>query len=160
MDAFQQEIQGFEQRRLNCVPVPKLWNAFHAKYQIEWTSVPFDVGSRPQIPQESGFYCFFIGLPPPTLPPVGYPVYVGKTERTLRVRFNEYLREQKDAKGRIRARKFLGIFEGELTFAFTAFNGTSAQIKEIETALHDALQPSYSDVGFSAEIRERRQAFQ
>lgn len=160
MDAFLQSIAGFEQRRLTCIPMPVLWMAFDAKYGFQWTNIPFGLASRDLIPKAPGFYCFFIGLPPSTLPPVGYPVYVGKTERTLRERYNEYLREQDKSAGRKRARKFLKIFEGELTFSYITFDGSPADVKAIETDLHDALQPSYSNTGFSADIRERRQAFQ
>jgi len=160
MDAFLMSQSSDELRRLNCLPVPSAWIAFGQKYKLSWTAVPFGPTTSAGVPTVPGFYCFFVGYPPGGLPPVGYPLYVGKTERTLRRRFGEYLREKNSPSGRGRVRKFLKVFEDEIMFLFAPFHGTAKQVKEIETALHDALRPPYSDVGFSAEVRQKRQAFQ
>ena len=159
MNAFLLGIGEDELRLVKMQPWPKRWADFHAKHALTWTHFTFAAGSRAAIPTVPGLYCFFVGLPPGSLPPVGYPMYVGKTERTLRLRFGEYLREQHDDLGRVRVRKFLNVFEGELYFSCTPFSGTPAQVKEIETDLHNALMPAYSDVGYSAEIRQKRQAW-
>ncbi|HEY0034197.1 MAG TPA: hypothetical protein VGB81_13100, partial [Devosia sp.] len=103
---------------------------------------------------------FFVGPPPATLPPVGYPMYLGRTSRTLRQRFREYLREQHDPTGRQHVRKFLNVFEGELSFMCTEFNGPYAQLVATERALLDAMMPAYSDSGYSAEVRAGRGAWQ
>ncbi|WAC59650.1 hypothetical protein [Brevundimonas sp. SL130] len=160
MDAFLQSLAEGEQRLVKCQPMPSRWMAFAAKHPFTWTHVPFSAATGEQVPQEPGFYCFFVGLPPASLPPIGFPLYVGKTERTLRTRFREYVREKDDDEGRVRARKFLKVFEGELYFSFTVFRGTPAEVKAIETELHNALMPAYSDIGYDADVREARQAWQ
>lgn len=160
MDAFMEELAGDEMRRIKCLPKPARWADFSAKRKLDWKHIEFTKANHPVVPDEPGFYCFVVGLPGTSLPPIGYPLYVGKTERTLKKRFGEYLREENSARGRIRIRKFLKVFKGELLFFYTDFHGTSAEVKEIETELHDALMPPYSDVGFSADVREPRGAFQ
>ncbi|WP_139370466.1 GIY-YIG nuclease family protein, partial [Xanthomonas axonopodis] len=147
-------------RRIDCVPKPARWAKFADKRKLDWKHTSFDKDSHPLVPEIPGFYCFVVGLPGTSLPPIGYPLYVGKTERTLRKRFGEYLREQDSERGRVRVRKFIKVFKGELLFFYTHFDGTPDEVKEIETELHDALMPAYSDTGFSAEVRESRNAFQ
>lgn len=87
-------------------------------------------------------------------------MYLGKTERTLRERFGEYLTEQGDPNGRVHVRKFLRVFEGELSFVCTLFDGSHEQVRAIETSLLDALMPAYSDSGYSAEVRAGKGAWQ
>ena len=160
MDAFLLGLAEDDHRLVKMQPWPKRWAEFHAKHQLVWAHYSFAPGSANEIPTTPGLYCFFVGLPPASLPPVGFPMYVGKTERTLRVRFAEYLREQDNEKGRVRVRKFLNVFKDELYFSCTSFVGTGAQVKELETDLHNALMPAYSDIGYSAEVRQKRQAWQ
>jgi hypothetical protein len=160
MDAFLEGLAGDEARRIDCVPKPARWADFSAKRKLDWKHIPFNKVNHAAVPEKPGFYCFVVGLPGTSLPPIGYPLYVGKTERTLRIRFGEYLKEEHSERGRVRVRKFIKAFQGELLFFYTDFHGTSAEVKEIETELHDALMPPYSDVGFSAEVRESRGAFQ
>lgn len=159
MDAFLDTLSADSLRQIRCNPRPALWAAFAAKYNFLWEHTQFDAANRDNVPLEPGFYCFVVGLPGASLPPIGYPLYIGKTERTLRTRFGEYLREKDDEKGRVRVRKFIKVFDGELLFFFTNFHGTPEQVREIETELHDALMPPYSDTGFSADVRARRNAF-
>lgn len=147
-----------EARRIVCQPVPKRWTDFCELHQLQWDRFSFNEASLDTIPAVPGFYCFMIGPAPSGLPPVGYPMYLGKTERTLRARFYEYLREQEE--GRVHVRKFLNVFRGELTFTCTSFRGDKDIVKSIETALLDALMPAYSDSGFSADVRAGRGAWQ
>lgn len=159
MDAFLEELSDEAFRRATFYPVPSRWSEFAAKYTFSWTHVTFDAAQALNVPDLPGVYCFLVGLPPTSLPPIGYPLYVGKTDRQLRTRFREYHAEKEDLGGRKRVRKMLTVFQGELVFSCVPFAGTAAERKQLETDLHDALMPPYSDIGFSAEIRQRRQAF-
>ena len=160
MDAFLAELTSDELRRITCAPHPRRWKAFGDLYSLEWDYVPFERAAARRVPNTPGVYCFYLGNPPRSLPSVGYPLYVGKTARTLRKRFGEYVDEQQSAGGRTRVRKFLKVFEGELYFSCAPFRGSPAEVRDLETALHDALMPSYSDIGFSAQVRSGRMAWQ
>lgn len=160
MDAFLEGLAEGRNRVVRCQPLPAKWAEFAQHHPFRWTNILFDAANIDQVPLTPGFYCFFVGLPPEALPPVGYPMYAGKTERTLRQRFREYLREKDENGGRVHVRTFLKVFEGELYFACTPFQGTSDEVRAIETQLLDALRPSYSDLGFSADVRAARQAWQ
>ena len=160
MKAFLEEIAGLELRKVVCQPIPARWTPFAGRTELQWRRYRFDVTTASHIPEEPGFYCFVVGPPPTTLPQVTFPMYLGKTERTLRIRFGEYLRERHDPAGRFHVRKFLQTFEGELDFMCTAFRGTHDQVVATERALLDAIMPSYSDSGYSAEVRAGRGAWQ
>jgi len=160
MKAFLEDVLGLEGRLITCQPIPARWAPFGQRNDLNWISVPFDAAQRDQVPLARGFYCFFVGPPPGALPAVGYPMYLGRTGRTLRTRFGEYLREQDDPGGRLHVRKFLNVFAGELTFMCTEFNGDDRALAETERALLNAVMPAYSDSGYSAETRAGRGAWQ
>lgn len=147
-------------RVIRCAPHPQRWAEFHSRHQIAWNYVPFDVSNTSQVPDEPGIYCFLVGPPQYSLPQVGYPMYIGKTERTLRKRFKEYIDEENDDKGRVRVRKFLKVFSGELVFASTIFKGSRKETLAMETEIMTAVMPAYSDLGFTATQRARRSAWQ
>jgi len=160
MQAFLDGLARLELRVISCQPIPGRWAAFALRTDLNWMSYPFEPGAIDTIPLSQGFYCFFVGPPPSTLPPVGYPMYLGRTRRTLRQRYREYLREQHEPTGRQHVRKFLNVFEGELTFMCTEFNGSYADLVATERSLLDAMMPAYSDSGYSAEVRAGRGAWQ
>lgn len=160
MKAFLEDIATLELRKITCQPVPARWASFHGRTDLQWQPFPFSAGALRRIPQQPGFYCFFVGPPPSCLPQVGYPMYLGKTERTLRTRFAEYLREQNEQSGRVHVRKFLNVFEGELMFMCTEFAGNHQEVLDTERALLDAMMPAYSDSGYSAEVRAGKGAWQ
>lgn len=160
MKAFLEGIAVDELRRIECQPFPARWAALAHRDELRWRAYPFEDAAAGRVPSEPGFYCFLVGPPPAALPQVGYPLYLGKTERTLRIRFREYLREQNDNTGRLHVRKFLNVFEGELTFMCTTFDGTHQEVIDTERALLDAMMPAYSDSGYTAEVRAGRGAWQ
>jgi hypothetical protein len=121
------------------------------------------------VPDSPGVYCFFVGHPHASVPPAGYPLYVGSTglskkqnavRRTLRDRFGDYLKEKDDPKGRLNIRLFLRTFAGEVTFLCSPGTLPADQMLELEKQLNDALMPPYSIRDFSGQIRRQRNAWQ
>lgn len=157
MDPFLESIAPLRLRVIRFQPVPSRWTAFAKRRDLNWQTQPFTDAVVDKIPTTPGLYCFFIGPPPSTLPPVGYPLYLGRSS-ILRRRFRQYLREANG--GRVRVREFLTTFKGELSFMYTEFKGTPAALVKTETALLDALMPAFSDSGYSAEVRAGRGAWQ
>lgn len=160
MRAFLEGLAGLELRLIRCQPIPARWVAFHSANALTWDEIPFNAQSLQTVPQVQGVYCFVVGPPPTSLPSVRYPMYVGQTKRTLRQRFQEYLRERDDPAGRYHVRKFLNVFDGELTFMCAQFSGTYQALVRMERDVMDAVMPAYSDRGYSAEVRAGRGAWQ
>jgi hypothetical protein len=149
-----------EARNITCAPYRTRWAEFNKDYPLLWNYVEFNKHSHPSVPNCPGVYCFFVGLPGISLPAVGYPLYAGQTERTLRIRYGDYLVEKDSKTGRVHVRKFLNVFWGEVLFAFAAFSGDREQVKTVERRLNDALMPVYSRNDFSADTRAKRGAWQ
>lgn len=159
MDAFFRELAE-ETRIIRTAVHPDRWGSFAASYQLQWSYIRFDVGSKKIVPRFPGIYCFHIGCSQSSLPVVGYTLYVGITGRTLRKRYTEYLREKNDPNGRFPVRKFLNVFEGELTFACAVVDPKSVDLDRLETDLGGALVPPYSRKDLPTRIKERRSAWQ
>ena len=103
MRAFLDEAEEHALRLITCQPIPARWTALAQRTDLNWQKIAFNGAELNSVPREPGFFCFFIGPPPSSLPPVGYPLYFGKTERTLRRRFAEYIQEQHDRASRPQA---------------------------------------------------------
>lgn len=107
------------------------------------------------LPQQAGFYCFYVGEPPERLPQVLYPLYAGETGN-IRRRYGDYLVEKNDPYGRLTVREMLTVFSGEVAFAYALFAGERAERLQIEKQLNDALMPWYGVKDFSAGVKRGR----
>jgi hypothetical protein len=151
MRAFYEDVAQLERRKITCQPIPARWPAF-ARHAMRWQKFPFSQTEAGRVPREPGFFCFFVGQPPASLPPVGYPLYFGRTESTLRRRFAEYIQEQQGVVSRPQVRDFLEIFEGELFFMCTTFNGSADEAAEAAREIREALQPAFGDSEYEASV--------
>jgi excinuclease UvrABC nuclease subunit len=86
---------------------PKFWED-PAKKLTEpgkWKKVKFTTANRARIPKESGIYCFVLQPKMHNFFETKYLFYIGKTNRTLWLRYKEYLNDQA-GKGKPRAKIF------------------------------------------------------
>lgn len=68
---------------------------------------------------------------------------------------------EKDARGgRLAVRKFLHVFEGDLTLVWSDIDPAVFDIIQLEKDFNDAMMPPYSRRDFSAEVRAARGAWQ
>jgi hypothetical protein len=141
------------------VMMPKLWTAYVGPTpQLSWSTFPFKEASRNQIPDAPGVYAFLV------LPNiagninVSYLMYVGETERPLRERFGEYLREAKEDRIRPKLLRVLPLYPDHLVFA-CATTPVGIPPKDVESALLAAFVPPGNDQ-IPAIVRRARKAFQ
>src|SRR5689334_22061936 len=114
MDAFDQ-LDELDRRTIRCAPYPKRWEKFSREYKLNWTPVPFTASKKKTVAEKKGIYCFLVSHDFSSVPPVGYPLYVGvvglstneDSDRSLQVRYGEYLREADNERGRLHVRRFL-----------------------------------------------------
>ena len=70
---------------------------------LKWSKCKFVKGSQLNVPEQFGVYCFATDLGVPFPDRVHLPLYVGKaSEQYLRERYEDYLQEKGDIKGRVR----------------------------------------------------------
>ena len=139
---------------------PSRWQKFCEKYQLTWDFTLFESNHADQVPEEPGLYCFYIGHDFNCLPKFGLCLYGGITKRTLRIRFKEYVREQNRENGRPWVKKFLKVFQGELSFGWTIVENSTNNLSTLEKEFNDAMMPPYSIRNFSAEVSAERNMWQ
>jgi len=157
-DANLKDLKHFQQE---VILSPAHWSGFAPPAPLDWRFVRFNAANQPQIPEERGIYAFVVQFQdhsalPLRLPPHGYIMYAGITghvgpERTLRMRYGDYLRDQRRAK-RLSIYSMLNKWSEHLFFHYSIVPQAAA-LDQLETALNDAVIPPYVTNDFSAEIR-------
>ena len=84
---------------------------------LKWNSCKFVKGAQINVPEQFGVYCFAVDLGPPFPEPMHLPLYVGKAaDQYLCERYEDYLQEKGDAKGRKKVVFMLNKYKNRLTF--------------------------------------------
>jgi hypothetical protein len=111
-------------------------------HTLNWTEVQFDDANVLNVPDNlKGIYCFVVKPKFNQLFETRYLFYTGITTRDFRVRFKEYLRDQK-GKGKPRPKVFsmLKLWAGYLHFYYAPLN-IDSHIKECEDKLLNSFVP-------------------
>lgn len=158
-EAFLNQLGNEQLRIVRTQPYPQRWNEFCRQYQLDWNFTPFEKQLANQVDNVPGIYCFHIGHFLNCLPSFGISLYGGITSRCLRTRFLEYFRERDAEGGRKWVRKFLLVFDGELSFAWSPIDIEVYDIDELERQFNDAMMPPYSVKDLSADVKAGRYAW-
>ena len=139
------------------VMVPSLWTGFSVFQSLSWSVFPFSESSRNSVPDQQGVYAFLVVPGIAGDLNVSYLMYLGETERPLRVRFGEYLLEAQSDTIRPKLLRILPLYPDHLLFACAPLPSGVAP-KDVETALITAFLPPGNDQ-LPATIRRGRKAF-
>lgn len=157
---FQDNLDELERRTVRIALYPDRWRQFCDQYQPEWQFTPFKQDQVASISDSPGVYCFHVGHGLACLPPLGLSLYGGITQNSLRKRCMKYFYEKNSTSGRLTVRKFLHVFDGDLTLAWAEIDMSSFDIRQLEKDFNDAMMPPYSIKDFSAEVLASRSAWQ
>jgi excinuclease UvrABC nuclease subunit len=136
---------------------PYRWKLHDLALILDWQEIPFRSDCVDQVPNEPGVYAFYIQPRLPSKESASYLMYVGETERPLRQRFREYLRESGSATGRPKLSAMLPLYEGFLYFHCSVV--VSPEIPEqIESQLQETYLPPWND-RFPASVSRVMRAF-
>ena len=100
---------------------PEFWNKDENKIviKLKWKFVKFVETKKNLIPQKRGIYCFVVKPTCNNFFETRYLFYIGKTNRTLRERFSEYLRDQKGkGKPRLKVYEMLNYYKDNVYFYY------------------------------------------
>lgn len=87
---------------------------------LKWSRIRFDERNKGKIPKTKGVYAFVLVPSYNNFLESRYLFYVGKTNRTLFKRFEEYIKEKKgEGKPRKKVFKMLNQYDGHLYFYYT-----------------------------------------
>jgi hypothetical protein len=144
---------------------PTYLNSVSLPVKLEWKNIRFTAAELSSIIEQPGVYAFVLSHNVPDLPQHGYVLYIGHTKgkkhpKTLKMRANEYLKQEKARPKRPHVWEFLNKWETCLSFHFAAVDPTKADLFNIEKKLNDAMMPPYSRRDFTASIRRRKQIWE
>jgi hypothetical protein len=91
------EPKSYADFKIQCMILfPPAWKACNLSVDLSWQMVPFDARCVKDIPNnQKGIYSFVVKPGIANHPACAYLLYVGKTDRNFRVRFSEYLHDEK-----------------------------------------------------------------
>lgn len=119
-----------------------------------WNKVLFEDTNVNNVPKKKGVYAFILIPKYDDFIETRYLFYVGKTNRTLFKRFQEYLdeRDGKTKKPRDKVREMLNIFEGYLWFHYMELTNTF-DVNKIEEKLLNCFVPHVNCMIPNAKIK-------
>ena len=140
----------------NMILFPTAWAGFRPPVTLRWEKVPFSPTRAGDVPKdEAGIYSFVVEPGIANHPACSYLLYVGKTERNFRVRYQEYLADLRDGmqSRRPHIAGMLTKWNGYLSFCYAPISDES-KIVETEDALIAAYLPP-ANVEMPGKLRKR-----
>lgn len=122
---------------------PPFWHDGLNKIPIKlrWYFTKFDPRNINKVPSQSGIYAFILKPDYKNFLETRYLFYIGKTNRTLKDRFKEYI-DEKDGKRKTRKKvhKMLNQFNGYLFFYWAEIT-TTKNVNDCEEKLLNTFVP-------------------
>lgn len=141
---------------------PAGWRGFSTPHSLAWQRVKFTEGNRALVPTSRGIYTFVLEHAPSKFPGHGYILYFGisgdKSNANLRLRYGQYLRNQKTGHGRPAVTYMLKKWPEDLVFSYCALPDASVDLGKLETDALGALNPPINKYDFPAKIAAARKA--
>lgn len=145
---------------------PERWDTFNPLTDLNWTSVKFDESNINNIPQNKGIYAFVIKFNSVSsrenlFPIHGYITYGGITgykqnsNRNLRTRFKEYLKEKGK---RPLIYEMINFWKNNLYFFYSEINDTEIDLLELEKQFNDSVIPPFVQNDFSGIAKRAKKA--
>jgi excinuclease UvrABC nuclease subunit len=127
---------------------PNFWDDEKNQLEIDlrWREFHFSKADISEIPDEKGIYCFVVSPKVKYFDWLNYLFYIGKTNRTLRERYKEYLKEAQ-GKGKYRPKLFdmFKRFSGNLFFYCSAIEDEKLVSDTEEKLINTFLPPVNTD---------------
>ncbi len=133
---------------------PDQWRALSVG-NLSWENVKFEEGNKSSVPKTRGVYCFVIKHVSDALPSNGYIAYIGlvgdSNDRTLQVRYGDYLRDQRRPK-RYHIHEMLNKWKDDIYFYYARVPDRRRSLARIETRLLDAVIPPFNKSDFTGDF--------
>jgi hypothetical protein len=141
------------------VLLPRRWDNFPNRVPLNWRIVKFDENELGNIPDDQrGVYTFVVIPGIANHISCSYLFYVGKTERTFRARYQDYLRGQRTGKIEKHKYRMLLQWRNHLWFCYAAIEDVDL-IKQVEDDLIEAYIPPFNKQYPTKFLRDAMGAF-
>lgn len=145
---------NFRQHTLPVVLWPHAWRTADVGPPLKWSRVEFGKDTIARVPRVRGIYALSINIKKTVMPEHGILVYFGQTSRTLRKRYEEYIRESVRGAKRPRLRRLFDCWGSDMDFLYAPLVDNSHDLRTIELSLNDAVIPYGVVKDFSADVRQ------
>ncbi|MBT3383073.1 MAG: hypothetical protein HN778_02645 [Prolixibacteraceae bacterium] len=109
---------------------------------LDWQQKKFTNENVADIPEEKGLYCFVVKPEVPNFFETKYLFYIGQTKRTLRIRYGEYLSDQRGVgKPRNKIYEMLNLYRNNIYFYYAKIANADI-IEENEEKLLNTFMPA------------------
>lgn len=138
---------------------PNFWEEEENRISVElsWQQIKFTPENVDDIPDQHGLYCFVVKPEVSNFFDTNYLFYIGETQRTLKIRYGEYLRDQRgEGKPRPKVFEMLNLYREYLHFYYAETEDINI-IEEIETKLLNTFVPAINTKIPYARIRPELQ---
>ena len=150
---------GFFEHQVRAIIWPSRWRSADIERVPEWTEVKFGNDTAKCVPKTPGIYAFCIAIDCDIAPRNVVVAYIGKSEKSLRDRFRNYLSERKWGSRRNHIRRLFKHWGNDLYFSYWSISDISCDLKEIELTLNDAIVPPFVTNDYSATVRREVHMF-
>jgi hypothetical protein len=157
-NAFVDVVSDARAHELRFILWPYYWQKCQVKVNLNWQVYEFNDRSIISIPSDPGVYAFLIQPRLACDLNASYLVYIGKTDRPLRQRYQEYLQETINPTGRPRIVETLIRYSGYIFFSCSPIFNQKVTPAEVEEELLRAFLPPKNSE-FPAEVRRIIAAF-
>jgi len=137
---------------------PTRWQQYRPIHNLDWQIFEFNSDNIQQIPKNPGVYTFLVQPRIAYNLNASYLMYIGKTDRSLRQRYREYLREVENTSGRTQIIDTLIRYTGYVYFSCACVISKSVTPTQIEDELLKAFMPPNNPT-LPAEVRRIKAAF-
>jgi len=115
--------------------------------KLEWNAYEFSSRNRENIPEEKGIYGFVLKPQYQNFFDTAYLFYFGKTNRTLKIRFQEYLDDQAGkGKPRPKVYEMLNLYRESLYFYFASIDSDKSISECEEKVINTFVPPINTDI--------------
>jgi hypothetical protein len=157
-NAFVDAVSDAKAHEVRLILWPCRWQQYQLDLNLNWQVFEFNYGSTNAIPSLPGVYAFLIQPRLACNLDASYLMYIGKTDRSLRQRYREYLQETMDPSGRPRIIDTLIRYSGYIYFSCATIIDPDIALQQIEDELLRALIPP-NNSELPAEVRRIVNAF-
>lgn len=155
---FIDEVNSLKITRQKFILNSERWQELDLTVDLHWKRIQFVKSNNRHIPRTSGIYAFVVSNRDTNVPENGYIMYIGivghqlGSERSLKMRFTEYLSEERKLK-RPLVHTMLTRWKGHIDFHYAELSAEIYDLKKIEKKLCGSLIPPCNQDDFEAELK-------
>jgi hypothetical protein len=123
---------------------PKFWTDEENRIneELDWNQIKFTPENVKEVPDSKGLYCFIVKPEIQNFFGTSYLFYIGETKRTLKIRYREYLRDQRgEGKPRNKIFEMLNFYRDYIYFYYSEMTNNDL-IDENEEKLINTFVPA------------------